>query len=307
MFFEVLVEEGHRGRAAERLGRTTPAVTKCVRRLEQEIGAPLFHRVGRRSTLTQTGATLLRHAKHLHSAMDDALKDVSASASGLAGHVRVGMGTTIVDYLLPQLRNWFLSESPDASVEIRIGHGDILRSDLAEGRLDGIVTSFQPSDSEHFTIQTWFTDEVVVAACKEHPLAGKRIHIADLLKYGWVLPRRTVSSRQWIDSAFKSRGLPPPNVRAEVSSARLVSTFVEKSDLLSFIPRRSLEPGRLADSLKELRLEATTMRRTLGLLYRPSAYILPTLKRLADVLRSGLANSGSAADRKFIRSKAGLR
>ena len=286
MFFEVIVEEGHWGRAADRLGRTKPALTKCIRRLEQEIGAPLFHRVGRRTSLTQPGAALVTHAKHMRSALQDALKNVSDLATGRAGHVRIGMGTTIVDFLLPRLCSWFLNESPGVTMEVRIGHGDVLRSDLTEGRLDGIVTSSLLTDAENFTKQDWFTDEVVVVARKKHPLCGRRIKIEDMTEYEWVLPSQAVASRQWIDWAFKSRGLPAPRVRAEISSARLFSNFVEHSNLLSFTPRRCLGPGQIAARLTELPLEATTMRRTVTFLCRRNAYIPPAVKRLAEALQS---------------------
>ncbi len=286
MFFEVIAEEGHWGRAAERLGRTKPALTKCIRRLEREIGAPLFHRVGRRASLTQAGAALVTHAKHMHTALDDAIKNVSDLAMGKAGHVRLGVGTTIVDYLLPQLCSWFLKEAPQVTMELRVGLGDVLRAALAEGKLDGIITSSLPSDAGNFTQQDWFIDDVVVVARKRHPLAGKRISIEDLTKYDWVLPSQAVASRQWIDWAFRSRNLTAPRVRAEVSSARLVASFVEQSDLLSFASRRTLRRGGMAARLIELPLQETTMQRTLSFLCRRNAYIPPSLKRLAEALHS---------------------
>jgi DNA-binding transcriptional LysR family regulator len=286
IFLEAIAEEGHWGRAAERLGRTKPALTKCIRRLEQEIGGPLFQRVGRRSILTETGITLVDHAKHLHSALDDALKNVADLTTGRAGHVRLGVGTSIVEYLLPQLCSWFLKDAPQVTMELRTGHGDVLRAGLAEGKLDGIVTSSLPTDVANFTKEDWFIDEVVVVARRHHPLAGKRLRIGDLTQYDWVLPSQTAASRQWIDWAFKSRNLPAPRVRAEVSSARLVSSFIEQSDLLSFASRRTLLPGGMAAQLTELPLKEATMQRTLSFLCRRNAYIPPTLKRLATALHS---------------------
>jgi DNA-binding transcriptional LysR family regulator len=63
-YFAVIAEEGHVGRAAERLYKTQPALTKCIDRLEEQLGAPLFERVGRGIRLTPVGEALLPRAAH---------------------------------------------------------------------------------------------------------------------------------------------------------------------------------------------------------------------------------------------------
>ena len=71
-FFEVIATTGHLGLASDRLHRTKPALTKCVRRLEAEIGGPLFSRKGRGTMLTPVGEALLVHARGMRTAMADA-------------------------------------------------------------------------------------------------------------------------------------------------------------------------------------------------------------------------------------------
>ena len=102
-YFEVIAETGHLGRAADRLGRTQPALTKCLQRLEAAIGAELFARAGRGIALTKVGEVLLGYARQMRSTMDTSLRDVKAFASGEAGHVRIGTGPTMAEYLLPQV------------------------------------------------------------------------------------------------------------------------------------------------------------------------------------------------------------
>jgi DNA-binding transcriptional LysR family regulator len=308
IYFEVIAEEGNLGKAADRLGRTKPALTKCVRRLEQEIGAPLFVRVGRRTALTAPGKTLVVHAKHLRCALDDALKDVSDLASGQTGHVRIGMGTTVVDYLRPQISRWFLADAPKATLEIRVGLSDILRAHLIEGRVDAIITTALPGDDEAFAKQDWFTDEVVVATRKGHPLQGRRNKIEDLVSYQWILPGPGVPSRQWIDWAFRSRHLAQPQARAEINAIELMPALIGDSDLLGFLPRRFLAPGRLAADLVELPIKATTMRRTLSFLSRKGGYIPPALRSLANRLR--LSRDGRLApstERRSAKRRTSLR
>jgi DNA-binding transcriptional LysR family regulator len=303
IYFEAIAEEGHLGNAADRLGRTKPALTKCVRRLEHEIGAPLFIRVGRRSVLTAPGKTLVAHAKHLRSALDDALKDVSDLASGQTGHVRIGMGTTVVDYLGPQISRWFLTDAPETTLEIRVGLSDILRAHLIEGRVDAIITTSMPGDERTFAKQDWFTDEVVVATRKGHPLQGRKVDIEDLVAFKWVLPGKAVPSRQWIEWAFRSRNLPPPQARAEINAIQLMPSLIGDSDLLGFMPHRFLAPGRLAAHLIELPVAATTMHRTLTFLSRKGGYIPPALRRLIERLRQSREVAHGAARKRTTKRR----
>ena len=62
-YFEVIAELGHLGQAADRLGRTKPALTKCVHRLEAALGAKLFQREGRSIVITPAGSLLLAQAR----------------------------------------------------------------------------------------------------------------------------------------------------------------------------------------------------------------------------------------------------
>jgi len=135
-YFEVIAETGHLGRAADRLGRTQPALTKCIQRLEAAIGAELFTRAGRGIALTAVGEVLLGYARQMRSTMDTSLRDVRAFASGEAGHVRVGTGPTMAEFLLPQVCRALIAAAPDITVGTFIGMDAVLRSTLRAGGLD---------------------------------------------------------------------------------------------------------------------------------------------------------------------------
>jgi molybdenum-dependent DNA-binding transcriptional regulator ModE len=64
-YFEAIAEAGHLGRAAEKVHRSQPALTGCVRRLEEALGTALFERVGRGIRLTAAGEALARRARSL--------------------------------------------------------------------------------------------------------------------------------------------------------------------------------------------------------------------------------------------------
>ena len=63
--FVAVVREGGFSKAAKTLYRTQPAVSQIIRRLENEVGQPLFDRSSRRGVLTDAGRVLLDHAERL--------------------------------------------------------------------------------------------------------------------------------------------------------------------------------------------------------------------------------------------------
>ncbi len=103
-----------------------------------------------------------------------------------------------------------------------------------------------------------------------------------LLAYKWVLASPGVATRQWIDHAFTTRGLPAPGVQIETNILLMLPPLIEKNNLLSFISRRHAGPGSL---LREVPLKETTMRRKFAVTYRRDSYLSPAAQRFVALLR----------------------
>lgn len=284
VYFETIARLGHLGRAAEELGRTKPALSKCIRRMEEEVNVPLFERTGRRIVLTQPGRTLLEHAARARASMADMLRHLAEQADDQRVHLRLGLGTLIVDTLLPETARWLGAEPAGVTLEIKVGLNDALQRDLADDRLDGIVTTAQAADGMRFTREDWLDDDMVVVARAGHPLAGQEmVPLEAMVGYSWALTGAAVASRQWLDRIFVSRGLSPPLIRVEAGSAQLLPAFIGSSDMLGFMPRRTIQAaeGRLV----ELANRETTLHRRLAFFSRRDGYAPRALLRLAASLR----------------------
>ena len=81
-YFEAIAEAGHLGRAAEKVHRSQPALTSCIRRLERIVGTPLLERVGRGIRLTAAGEALARRARSLRVAADDTVREIEEVGAG---------------------------------------------------------------------------------------------------------------------------------------------------------------------------------------------------------------------------------
>lgn len=289
-YFQTIAELGHLGRAAERLGRSQPALTKCIRRLEGRLGAPLFQRQGRGIRLTPIGEMLLVQTRRLRSAAEASFDQVQAFADGRAGRVRLGCGPITADNILPSVCELILSRASGITLELKIGMNYDLREQLRRGELDFLIGLIQDHDAAEYLVDPMIDDVVVVAAVEGHPVFSiPDLKIEDLLQFGWVLPLTQVESRKWLDRAFASRGLPPPRPHIETNSIPMLPGALSAAEFLYFVSRYTLA-RRASDGLREVKLEATTLRRKLGIIYAKS-HLVPAVSRTIELLRQELASA----------------
>jgi DNA-binding transcriptional LysR family regulator len=284
-YFETVAELGHLGRAADQVSRSQPALTKCIQRLEESVGSALFERAGRGIRLTPVGEVLLARARQLRAASEEALREVRDFAEGAVGQVTIGSGPVAADHLLPELCRAALADMHGVKIRIVIGPSWELRDELRQGKLDllvGLTAENDPQLASHPIVE----DVVVVAAHRKHPVFLRRkLEVATLLEYGWALPSPNIPSRQWLDMVFSSRGLPAPDVQIEAGSIPLLPRMVARADLLTFLSRHSLALER-SSALQEVKLEATTLRRSLGVTWRRDGYLSPAGQRVLRLLKA---------------------
>lgn len=280
-YFEVIAELEHLGRAGEILHRSQPALTSCIRRLEEQYRTPLFERAGRGIRRTPAGSMLLKWAKEIRLIAERASRELSDHSHGLSGPIRIGVIPTAAHFLLPPVLKVFLAEAPKVTVQTVVGRQEELQASLREGALDLMIGS---TAVDGLASQVIVTDEIVVVGCDSHPIFDTRPTMKALSGYDWVLQDRTAITRQWLDQAFESRGLPRPRVQVQTNFVLQLPLLVADTGLLSFVSRQHLFPGRPWAPLKEVRLRTTTMRRPLMAILKLEAEPAPAVQRLIELL-----------------------
>jgi len=125
--------------AADMLGRTQPAVSLQVKRLEERIGSPLFRRNGRSISLTASGHLLLDYARRISELHDEALARLTSP--DLNDFIRLGILEELATYRLPRILQAFSTLYPNAKLQVEVQLGNDLISAMAHGRLDLAVAS----------------------------------------------------------------------------------------------------------------------------------------------------------------------
>lgn len=128
------VEAGSFAIAADRMGRSTSAVSAQLKNLESQIGMPLTKKAGRGLALTESGEKLLSYGRRLIELNDEAIH--AMRAPDLEGWVRVGLQEDFGECLLPGILGRFARAHPKVRIEGRIARNKELREKIANGQLD---------------------------------------------------------------------------------------------------------------------------------------------------------------------------
>jgi DNA-binding transcriptional LysR family regulator len=136
--FVAVVELGSVARAAERVGRSQPAASLQMKRLEDVIGTPLFRKSGRGLSLTEDGDVLLTYAHRLLELNDETV--AAATTLKLSGSVRLGIPQDFAEGVLTNVLARFARTHPSVAIEVRADKNAVLREALTRRQLDFMLT-----------------------------------------------------------------------------------------------------------------------------------------------------------------------
>ena len=125
---------GSFAKAADRVGRSTSAVSAQLRKLEEQAGAPLFRKSGRGLALTDAGEVMLGYARRLVELNDEAA--VAIRGVDLEGWIRLGLQEDFGEVVLPDVLGRFARAHPKVRIEARVARNTELLERIDTGQLD---------------------------------------------------------------------------------------------------------------------------------------------------------------------------
>jgi DNA-binding transcriptional LysR family regulator len=155
--------------AAERLGYAQSSVTVQIQTLEQELGVPLFDRLGRRIALTDAGARLMRYAERLLDLADEARRAL-ADGSEPTGTIMITARETVCAYRLPVLLHAFRQRYPSVIMRLRPLPSAELRRAVADGEVDVAFVLDEPFQASGLYVEPLLTETLCVVAPPRHHL-----------------------------------------------------------------------------------------------------------------------------------------
>ncbi|ARP89486.1 hypothetical protein CAL14_03595 [Bordetella genomosp. 9] len=286
-YFLAAVTHGHLGRAASACDVTQPALSKSLKRLEDETGLALFDRANRTLRPTSAGLAFAEHARKVVNQYEDALRHAESLRAGKGGMLRLGATAATMDTVVMPALQTLLPAQPGLQVALTLGLSDELPDLVQQGDLDLAVA---PSDGRGGVLRQEAVghDVLKLVAGRRNPLAGRPgVALADLAAQRWVLPKRTSVARQRLDAFFARENQPLPRAVLEVDfvSAGALK-LVAGTDLLTVAPAELLDDTPDA-GVASLSVDAALpLTRDISLLSRRQAVWSPMMKAFRAVLKN---------------------
>ncbi|KRF00574.1 LysR family transcriptional regulator [Frateuria sp. Soil773] len=132
-----ILQLGSLGRAAQRIGRSQSAASQQIRKLESQLGQPLFRRQGRRMVLTEIGELVHSYARRILELNDEAVRSVAGMS--VEGVVRFGLPGDFAETWLPAALGQFKKAHPAVRVDVEVERNGLLLERLDRGEFDLVL------------------------------------------------------------------------------------------------------------------------------------------------------------------------
>jgi DNA-binding transcriptional LysR family regulator len=204
-----VAELGNFTRAAERCFVVQSALSHQVAKLEQELGARLFHRTSRSVALTPAGAALLPAARECLRAAERARAEVAAATGEIRGRLAVGMIPTAAAVDVPAVLRAFHQEHPQIRISLSTGGSDVLAGQVRDGALDvAFLGLAEDVEIAGVSSRRLARDPLAALLGPEHRLAARRrIRLETISGEEFVDFPAGTSGRVQVDRAFSAAGL----------------------------------------------------------------------------------------------------
>jgi DNA-binding transcriptional LysR family regulator len=220
-------------RAAEELHLTAPAVSMQIKELEDEIGSPLFSRVGRRVELTSAGEYFWMFARRVQSTLAEADSVMQRLKGAETGTLRIGLVST-AKYSVPRMLGLFRKDHPGIQIKIDVCNRDRLLELLRDGDIDLAVMGRPPKHLDT-RAEVFAHHPHAFVAGPEHSLAQHSGIAANALNSEEIISREEGSGTRVIMQTYFENHRLRPHITMEMSSNETIKQAVIAGLGISFV------------------------------------------------------------------------
>jgi DNA-binding transcriptional LysR family regulator len=277
-------------RAAEACFVAQPALSQQIRKLEEELGLPVFERRRRGVDLTLAGTAFLEYAEQVLKLVEESKRRISDLQSVRQGSITVMCLPTVATYWLPAIISRYRARFPDIELDIHEQAG-CTPEDFGRAMCDvGIVQLGESDDRAANGTRTerLFVDEQLLVVPTGHRLAGSNgatgpaIPLRDTAGEAFILPKPMCGMGRAISKAFSDAGF-VPRVRLETSQIEAVCEMVSAGLGVGLMP--AMAAGRRNPGVRWRRLKNPVPRRTIALAWDSGRSLSPAAAAFAALVR----------------------
>ena len=263
--FYTVANNGNITKAAEELNITQPAISKAIKKLEEQMGGQLFVRTKRGVVLTVEGKEFYKYIKQAMEYITNGENKFTELINLDTGCIRIGISTTLTkEFLLPFLKK-FHKQYPKIDIQIYTYLTADLIPKLRNGLIDLVILNMTNIN---------YGEDIEIIPCKKvhdcfivnesHKLANKKVSLKDLNKYPLVLQSKNSNTRIFLDEFAKTHNVTlKPNI--ELASYSLVVEFAKIGLGIGYATKEYLTEELKNNEIKILDLEESIPGRYIGI------------------------------------------
>ena len=245
-YFVAVADEGNFSRAAAKVRVAQPSLSQQIRKLEAEIGQPLFDRLPRSVVLTEAGRCFIDYARQILASIGDARRCVDELTEAVTGKLAVGAIPTIAPYVLPELVVKFQKDYPEVTLELVEDVTDGITRRIDAGELDvALASTCEPSPT--LRRQSLGNEPLLALVPETDPLATKTlVELDDLKSQRFLLLHEMHCLSQQVHHLLDTRRLRPEIALAGsqlTTIARMVAAGIGVSIVPQMMVKHQATPG----------------------------------------------------------------
>jgi DNA-binding transcriptional LysR family regulator len=277
--FISISETGSFSITAESLFITQPAVSKRISTLEQDLGAALFDRIGKRIQLTEAGQALLPSARRIMAELEESRRLISNLSGSVGGRLRLGTSHHIGLHRLPPVLRTYTAQYPDVDLDIQFMDSEAACEAVLKGKLELAIATLPAQPANNLTTQVIWRDPLGIVISKTHSLAQQRVDLNTLLEHAAILPSQSTFTRGLMEKAL--------NIDSRKMNITLQTNYLETIKMMVSIGLGwSVLPISMLDKeLTTINIKGIKMERLLGVAFHAERTLSNAGKKLLGILQ----------------------
>ncbi|MDY0989266.1 LysR substrate-binding domain-containing protein [Flavobacterium sp. CFBP9031] len=256
-YFIKTAEVLHFTKAAELCFVTQSGLSQQIKKLEEELGLPLFKRIGKKVQLTEAGSVFLIHAKKVVENVENGKQAIEDLNEMIGGELRIGV-TYIFGLLILPVVNAFAKKYQNLKIIVEYGTTEVLEQKLLDNELDLVFVISSHEIEMPIQKVPLFTSNMVMVVSKNHALANlDKIAFKKIEEIPLILPGKGSNSREYVEELFKKFNM-KPKISIELQSIHALLQMVENSDWATIVAEMALKDW---DSLQAIQITGVSTKR----------------------------------------------
>jgi DNA-binding transcriptional LysR family regulator len=263
---QAIAETGSFTACGRKLHVSQSAISRQILLLEEELGEPLFLRVGRQVRMTAAAENLVQLGQRVFQDVRETVGAITDRTRALRGTLRLAGGMTVCLYVFPPLLKYLRRVHPALDVRLTVATASQSVAAIRSGRVDaGLLTL--PVEESDLVAMPVLREELLVITTPAHPLARrKRIAARDLDGLPFVLFETGSATRLVIDRFFLTEQI-APNVVMDTENVEIIKAMVKTGLGIGIVPYQSVAREVRAGQLFCTRIEGHELVRETGWVY----------------------------------------